>query len=74
MHHLRFHQVNSWKNKDGMNVAVNVWFQHKLKHRPTNCKLSPDEATLDKYVFSDLENQKKQAASEGEDEEQENAL
>ena len=57
-----------------MNVAVNVWFQHKLKHRPKNCKLSPDEATLDKYVFSDLENQKKQAASEGEDEEQENAL
>lgn len=45
-----------------MNVAVNVWFEHKLNHRPKNCKISEKEATLDKFVFSDLEKQKKEAA------------
>ena len=59
----RFHQVNSWSNDNGMNVAVNVWFQHKLNHRPKRCKMSPDEATLDKFIFSDLERQKKEAAA-----------
>jgi len=62
-----FHQVNSWSNDNGMNVAVNVWFQHKLKHRPKRCKMSPDEATLDKFIFSDLERQKKEAAGGGQD-------
>ena len=61
----RFHQVNSWSNDHGMNVAVNVWFEHKLNHRPKKCKLSPDEATLDKFVFSDLERQKREAAGQG---------
>ncbi|XP_065057677.1 uncharacterized protein LOC135685618 isoform X2 [Rhopilema esculentum] len=59
-----FHQVNSWSNDNGMNVAVNVWFQHKLNHQPKDCRLSPEEATLDKYKFSDLERQKKES-SEG---------
>ena len=62
----RFHQVNSWSNDNGMNVAVNVWFEHKLNHRPKKCKISPDEATLDKFVFSDLERQKREAADGGE--------
>ena len=52
-----------------MNVAVNVWFQHKLNHRPKRCKISPDEATLDKFIFSDLERQKKEAAGGDQDEE-----
>eukprot|EP00794_Sanderia_malayensis_P000341 gene341-974_t len=55
-----YHQVNSWSNDDGMNVAVNVWFEHSLNHHPKNCKLNPEEATLDKYVFSDLERQKRE--------------
>ena len=63
----RFHQVNSWSNDDGMNVAVNVWFQHKLNHRPRRCRISPDKATLDKFVFSDLERQKREATEGGEE-------
>ena len=48
-----------------MNVAVNVWFEHRLNHRPKKCELTPKEATLDKFVFSDLERQKKEAAGGG---------
>ena len=54
----RFHQVNSWSNDDGMNLAVNVWFKHMFNHQPKECKLAPADATLDKYKFSDLEQQK----------------
>lgn len=53
-----FHQVNSWSNDDGMNLAVNVWFKHLFNHQPKECKLAPADATLDKYKFSDLEQQK----------------
>lgn len=45
------------------NVAVNIWFKHTKNHQPGNCKLSPEEATLDKYYFSELE--KSQADIEG---------
>ena len=61
--------MNSWSNDNGMNVAVNVWFEHKLNHHPKDCRLSPEEATLDKYKFSDLERQKKES-SEGPEEEE----
>ena len=69
---FRFHQVNSWSNEKGTNVAVNVWFEHKLNHRPKKCSLTPEEATLDKFVFSDLERQKKQATGSGSEGEGEN--
>ena len=66
---FRFHQVNSWANDQGMNVAVNVWFQHVRGHRPKKCKLSPEEATLEKYRFSDLERQKSEKEGEGQEKE-----
>lgn len=59
----RIHQVNSISNEMKQNIAVNIWLKHTEGHRPTACKLSPDEATLDKYHFSELE--KSQAEIDG---------
>jgi len=45
------------------NIAVNIWFKHTKDHQPGTCKLSPEEATIDKYYFVELE--KSQADIEG---------
>lgn len=49
------HQVNSKANEQGQNVAVNIWFKHTHEHRPVNCVISEDDATIDKFRFSELE-------------------
>ena len=49
-----YHQVNSWADDKSMSFAVNIWWGHQLPdqpHVPQNCKLSPEEATLDKYAW-----------------------
>eukprot|EP00111_Clytia_hemisphaerica_P020731 TCONS_00061125-protein len=57
------HQVNSIANEKKQNVAVNIWFKHTRGHKPKTCKLSPEDATIDKYYFSELE--KTQASIDG---------
>lgn len=44
---------------------MNIWFTHKNNHQPKTCDISPEEATLDKYWFPELE--KTQARMEDRD-------
>ena len=59
----RIHQVNSKANEMKQNVAVNIWFKHTKDHQPGTCKLSAEEATLDKFYF--VESEKSQADIDG---------
>lgn len=63
-----FHQVNSFANEKGQNLAINVWFQHVFNHEPITCPLSAEEATLDRYLFTedDKENGNNDDENEGE--------
>lgn len=58
-----FHQVNSKANEQGQNLAINVWFKHVHGHRPKNCDIPVEEATLDKYEFPDDEQQDEEQPS-----------
>ena len=46
----RFHQVRSYDR----NIAVNVWWTHKVNFIPKDCNMEPNQ-TLDKFNFSSLE-------------------
>ena len=43
--------MNSVANKDNQNIAVNIWFRHDADHKPEQCDVPDEEATLDKYKF-----------------------
>lgn len=45
-----FHQVRSYDR----NIAVNVWWTHKVNFIPEDCNMEPNQ-TLDKFNFSSLE-------------------
>ena len=36
-------------------MAVNIWFTHAKAHQPENCVIPEEEATINKYRFSELE-------------------
>ena len=57
-HLWRYHQVNSEANEKQQNIAVNIWFTHKKDHRPIECYTQALDATIDKYVFRDLDEDK----------------
>lgn len=65
-----FHQVNSVANQNGQNLAINVWFRHVFNHKPVQCDVQPNEATLDKYSFADEDMKNKEGDGEGEEDEQ----
>ena len=46
----RFHQVRSYDR----NIAVNVWWTHKVNFIPKDCNMEPNQ-TLDKFNFSSLQ-------------------
>ena len=61
MKHLsiaRYKQQNSFANHQGRNVALNVWFKHLHDHYPQDCTMDINEATLDKFEYLDLKEQR----------------
>lgn len=60
MRHLsidRYKQQNSFANREGRSVALNVWFKHLHDHYPQDCTINVNEATLDKFEYLDLKEQ-----------------
>ena len=54
----RYKQQNSFANHQGRNVALNVWFKHLHDHYPQDCTMEINEATLDKFEYLDLKEQR----------------
>ena len=65
-----FHQVNSFADDvTGQNLAINIWFKHVFNHRPVKCDILPNEATLDKFQFSE-DKSEEENADDGEEEDE----
>lgn len=47
--------MNSFGGHAKESLFITFSFDHVHDHRPTNCSVNPNEATLDKYQFSELE-------------------
>lgn len=60
-----YHQVTS----TGRNIAVNIWWKHLHSFVPSKCDKMEKGATLDKFNFSSLENEKGANAEDSEEEE-----
>jgi len=62
-----YHQVNSDANKDKLNIAVNIWFEHTPNHVPQNCEADQTRETIDQYKFKGLRNINKDPQKENDD-------
>lgn len=58
--------MNSFGGSTAESLIITYSFDHVHDHRPKNCFLSPSQATLDKYQFSDVdqEEMKREEADE----------
>jgi len=49
-----YKQQNSFANREGRSISLNMWFNHIHDHNPSECPLNNHDATLDKFQFSDM--------------------
>lgn len=67
-----YKQINGHANYYQRNIALNLWFRHLHDHVPTDCSIADEDATLDKFHYSDekeienpIEEKKKKKKSVG---------
>ena len=53
-------QVNGQKGNTNENLLITFSFNHIHDHRPKDCTTDPSQATIDKYHFSTLDQEKMQ--------------
>ena len=51
----RASQMNSYAGKTKESLFITFSFDHVHEHKPKECSIEPHKATLDKYQFSDVE-------------------
>ena len=63
---FRANQINSFAGKSKESIFITFSFNHVHDHKPKDCTIAPHQATLDKYQFTDLqqEEMRKEAADE----------
>ena len=51
---FRYKQYVSNSNHQGQSISMNFWFHHMHDHNPKECDIPDSEATLDKFNYSDI--------------------
>ena len=54
---FRYKQQNSHANRMDRSIVLNFWFKHLHDHEPVSCDMPDEEATCDKFEYSDIKMQ-----------------